>query len=537
MLWEKLSRIWADGNNPDQIAPASQKKPGFAAQVEEVSTLLMFLIKEGAAQSIRDQIIDDIEAARQLVKDGPEPTKEDRAKLIRAYRDLVAVQKVPFASGKVPPVVFWGADLRWPLLLVAICIAPSVVMLIAGFKWYCWAGYAVVSGLATFGFYAFTGSATNQKLNEIIRFCYVFTVLAVAASLLPFAFPTLFKGSSEAANQAPVGLLQGCARDFTSGQQRPQLYPEEVRCNDGHTQVQWILRIGGSVRHDDNTGWEVTGGLVVPMYLIVLALLGATVSMTRKVPEYQRRAMDPQDPMTNAEAREYLVFQIMQLLTAPLIAVTAYYVFNPINPQQTVLIGFASGFASQPILLMIRALVDKLSPAPAVAGLVGVTVNPASATVPVGGTMQFTVAVGGSANNQVTWLIDPPDGSGGTISQSGYYVAPGAPPTKAVTITAQSMADPTKSASAGIKVDPVVRVLPGSVNLRAKERQDFKAETFGLSNHEVDWAIDPPEAGRMEGGTYTAPDAVAEKRIVTLTARSRADASKSGKASITLQPS
>jgi len=62
-----------------------------------------------------------------------------------------------------------------------------------------------------------------------------------------------------------------------------------------------------------------TRGLVVPLYVIVLSLMGSAVSMTRKVPEHQRRALDPKEPLTNAQAREYLVFQIMQVLSAPLI--------------------------------------------------------------------------------------------------------------------------------------------------------------------------------------------------------------------------
>src|SRR5262245_27444858 len=164
--------------------------------------------------------------------------------------------------------------------------------------------------------------------------------------------------------------------------------------------------------------------------------------MTRRVPEYQRRAMDAHDPLTNDEAREYLVFQIMQLFTAPLLAVTAYYVFNPSTSQQTVVLGFASGFASEPILVMIRALVDKLKPAQEAPGPISVTLTPSPATVPAGGTMQFMAAVSGSANRQVTWLIDPPDGTAGTISQSGYYIAPNELPTKAVTIT--GAASPTR---------------------------------------------------------------------------------------------
>ena len=61
---------------------------------------------------------------------------------------------------------------------------------------------------------------------------------------------------------------------------------------------------GGIVKRsaDDKvvTG-EINGGLVVPLYVVVLALFGGAISMTRRVPEYQRRALDSHDVLTNAD--------------------------------------------------------------------------------------------------------------------------------------------------------------------------------------------------------------------------------------------
>jgi hypothetical protein len=294
-------------------------------------------------------------------------------------------------------------------------------------------------------------------------------------------------------------------------------------------------------------GREIAGGLVVPLYVVVLALVGGAISMTRRVPEYQRRAMDSRDPLTNAEAREYLVFQIMQVATAPLLAVTTYYIVRPASPLESVVVGFGSGFASEPILVMIRALVDKLKPATQASpqpSPVSVTVTPSSVTVPPGKTMQFSVKVSGSPNSEVTWLIDPPDASAGTISQSGYYVAPASPPppTKAITITARSVADPTKSASAGVKVEsagkvePIVKVTPESVTLRPGQTQQFKAEVSGLPRPDVDWSIDLSGAGTISNGLYTAPSSITAKTTVTITARSVADTTRFGSAKVTLEP-
>jgi hypothetical protein len=110
----------------------------------------------------------------------------------------------------------------------------------------------------------------------------------------------------------------------------------------------------------------IRGGLVVPLYVVFLSLIGGAVSMTRRVPEYQRRIYLPEgtdEHLPRESARELLVLQIMQVLSAPMIAITAYYMVKPDNPTMSVVIGFASGFASETILRAIHALIEKLNPA------------------------------------------------------------------------------------------------------------------------------------------------------------------------------
>jgi len=85
-----------------------------------------------------------------------------------------------------------------------------------------------------------------------------------------------------------------------------------------------------------------------------------------------------------------------------------------------------------------------------------VTISPASATVAVGGTQQFTATVQNTSNTAVTWQVNGVAGGNatvGTITSSGLYTAPGAVPSPAaVTVTAVSQADATKSASAQVTV-------------------------------------------------------------------------------------
>jgi len=187
--------------------------------------------------------------------------------------------------------------------------------------------------------------------------------------------------------------------------------------------------------------------------------MGSAVSMTRKVPEYQRRALDPKEPLTNAQAREYLVFQIMQVLSAPLIGVTVYYLYGPDAPTKSVFLGFAA----EPILLSIPSLVDKLKPAESVSSLVGtgpvsVTVSPGQVSLKAGQPATFAATVASAGNTSVRWLMIPSDPSAGKLDQTSSFTAQyTAPPTgteQTVTITAHSIADPTKSGSAIVKLTP-----------------------------------------------------------------------------------
>src|ERR1700722_17573523 len=67
--------------------------------------------------------------------------------------------------------------------------------------------------------------------------------------------------------------------------------------------------------------------------------------------------------------------------------------------------------------------------------VIGVTVTPPTASVPAGGTQQFTAAVSATSNTSVTWTVI----GGGSIDVSGLYTAPASVPTQVTaTVTATS---------------------------------------------------------------------------------------------------
>ena len=113
---------------------------------------------------------------------------------------------------------------------------------------------------------------------------------------------------------------------------------------------------------------------------------------------------------------------------------------------------------------------------------VAVAISPSVLTISLGGTQQFTATVTGTSNTGVTWSA-----SGGTITPSGLFTAP---PTLigVYTVTATSVADPTKSASATITV---IAAVGHSATLT------WQASTSSVAGYNV-------YRGATSGGPYTA---------------------------------
>ena len=76
---------------------------------------------------------------------------------------------------------------------------------------------------------------------------------------------------------------------------------------------------------------------------------------------------------------------------------------------------------------------------------ISVSVSPATATVAVGATQQFSASVANAGDPSVTWKA-----VSGSVDANGLYAAPAAAATD--TVTATSVEDATKSASATVTV-------------------------------------------------------------------------------------
>jgi hypothetical protein len=237
--------------------------------------------------------------------------------------------------------------------------------------------------------YLFTGDLTRAKLEWMFTYSY-FIMGIFLSSFAAFFFLTNEVGLEWAGFESygPIGVVRGCVEVAESCKTEAGTSvatgwpPCDLRCNSGSDQ--WLINLGGSAQKElcahpvassppsetkppetkaPEYHTKIRGGLAVPVYIAIIALFGGLVSMTRRVPEYQARiGPNSRNPIGLEEAREYLVFQMVQAATAPAIATVAYYTLEPSTAAGSIALAFIAGFSSETVLLLIRSAVEKLKP-------------------------------------------------------------------------------------------------------------------------------------------------------------------------------
>jgi hypothetical protein len=123
----------------------------------------------------------------------------------------------------------------------------------------------------------------------------------------------------------------------------------------------------------------------------------------------------------------------------------------------------------------------------------------------------------------------------GTITTGGLYTAPSLAGSH--TVTAISVVETSKTASAAVTVTAVISVSPTSVNVVATQTQQFNPTVLGFSSSTVTWSVDQISGGNSTvgtitaGGLYTAPSLTGTH---TVTATSVADTSETASAAVTV---
>ena len=270
---------------------------------------------------------------------------------------------------------------------------------------------ALMVGVSIWFIHCFTGDA-DRRIMDIFVFAYAFTIGAFAMLVLPFVGEQR-QSASGAAPPSTMELVRGCVRRGSAGGlsevSAVVLCPSGASADVPASAASWpagqptrytlLLAVGGvtaTVEEDQSvklaaaaasappaapapekpvapaaeppTHVEVVGGLALPFFVLVLSFIGGAVSLSRRIPEYQRRlhpqytASPEESKMRPFEAREAVVFQIMQLVSAPFLSVATWYIVSPSGLASAATLAFGTGFASEPLLLMIRGMVKGIRP-------------------------------------------------------------------------------------------------------------------------------------------------------------------------------
>lgn len=135
------------------------------------------------------------------------------------------------------------------------------------------------------------------------------------------------------------------------------------------------------------------------------------------------------------------------------------------------------------------------------------TVTPAGTTIQTGKRFNFTATVQGtgSFNSAVTWAVNGIIGGNaenGTINNGSYLAPATVPGTNPVTITATSVADPSKSGSVTATISAIA-IIPANPSIYYGQTQQFTATVSGMNNPTVQWSA---SLGNIDStGLYTAP--------------------------------
>jgi hypothetical protein len=119
-----------------------------------------------------------------------------------------------------------------------------------------------------------------------------------------------------------------------------------------------------------------------------------------------------------------------------------------------------------------------------------VSISPARATLYSGTTKQFTASVSGTSNSGVMWSATV-----GTVTSSGLYTAPIVTATKIAYVTATSIADSTKKATATITVNPrpptltQIALSPSSASINIGSQQHFTATAYDQYGHAMGYRL------------------------------------------------
>jgi uncharacterized protein YjdB len=187
--------------------------------------------------------------------------------------------------------------------------------------------------------------------------------------------------------------------------------------------------------------WMGVANLVVGIAVLLTLVLGVFPKLkeikefmatnTQALADLQAAVATMQNSIANLQSADTLLDAAIQKLSAGGV--------SPADIEAVVAQLNAASASLKPVVDDLNAQATKINPPEPVA----VSVSPATATIAVGATQQFSASVIGSTNTAVTWSA-----STGSIDPTGLFTAPAT--AGSAIITATSQADATKSATASV---------------------------------------------------------------------------------------
>ena len=264
LLWCRLRQ------RPGAGKEHSQPLEVFRTQVEHARALLAFGITEGRRYKdgelqITPELIEQILQAEDLLHRQVTPTWQERADFEKAYWHLTRALTPVTASLLTVPrlqqsswfwVVMAGVYLGFAIFWAGVFQSTSSL----GTTVFTDGTFAIVlfSALLSttlIGFlwrfsYWFTGIVTRQKLNQIISFCYAFTLLAILSPVLMIGILLMFPLDLYRilALDSPIAITLGCSMPLPG--EAPNVIPAEIRCgSEDNENYQWVVNVGGAPTH------------------------------------------------------------------------------------------------------------------------------------------------------------------------------------------------------------------------------------------------------------------------------------------------
>jgi hypothetical protein len=199
--------------------------------------------------------------------------------------------------------------------------------------------------------------------------------------------------------------------------------------------------------------------------------------------------------------------------------------------------------------------------------VIGISISPSAAAVPLGATQALQATVTGTQNAAVTWDVNGVVGGNPAVGMilnspiapdNTTYTAPQTLPAGgSVTVHATSNTNPSVTASATITFTSAINVIltPASATLAVSQRQTFTAHVNNTPNQNVAWLVNGIPGGNLvtgqicapgsnpcqpvsasNGGSvdYIAPGGLPSPNPVNITATSQAGGNVSATASVTI---